>query len=120
MTVPISRIPQLVKGIEEIGLRHQVDIFNLGHAGDGNLHPDILFEGESQDELERVENAAREIFELAVKLGGTLTGEHGIGLGKARFMTLEHDAVAMNVMNAIKNLLDPNRILNPGKMGLDA
>jgi glycolate oxidase len=119
VAVPISKIPQLVKGIEEIGLRHQVDIFNLGHAGDGNLHPDILFKGESQDELERVEKAGGEILELAVKLGGTLTGEHGIGLGKARFMTLEHDAVAMSVMNAIKNLLDPNHILNPGKMGLD-
>jgi glycolate oxidase len=120
VTVPISKIPQLVKGIEEIGLRHQVDIFNLGHAADGNLHPDILFEGESRDEMERVEKAAGEILALAIKLGGTLTGEHGIGLGKARFMTMEHDAVAMSVMKAIKNLLDPSHILNPGKMGLDA
>ena len=119
VTVPMSKIPDLVKGIEEISERHGIDIVNFGHAGDGNLHPNIMFEGDSEDERERVEKAAADIFHLAIRLGGTLTGEHGIGLEKAVFMTLEHDPVEMAVMNGIKDLFDPNHILNPGKMGLN-
>jgi glycolate oxidase len=67
-----------------------------------------------------MEAAAADLFQLAIDLGGTLTGEHGIGLSKAAFMTLEHDPVAMGVMRSIKKLFDPNNILNPGKMALDA
>ncbi len=97
-----------------------MEIVNFGHAGDGNLHPNIMFYGHDPEEAERVEKAAAEMFKLAVDLGGTLTGEHGIGLDKAPFMTLEHSPVAMRLMNSIKDLLDPNHILNPGKMGLRA
>lgn len=119
VAVPMSKIPNVLKGIEEIGRKHGVNIINFGHAGDGNLHPNIMFKGDSPEELERVEKAAADIFNLAIELGGTLTGEHGIGLGKAPFMSLEHDTVALDVMQGIKDLFDPQHILNPGKMGLE-
>jgi len=119
ITVPVSRVADMLKGVQEIAGRNRVQIASFGHAGDGNLHPQILWDGEDADETARVEKAADELFELAIELGGTLTGEHGIGLSKAQYMTLEHDAGAMASMRAIKRLFDPNGILNPGKMGLD-
>ncbi len=118
VTVPMSKIAEVLKGVEQIGQKHGVNIINFGHAGDGNLHPNIMFKGDSPEELERVDKAAADIFALATELGGTLTGEHGIGLAKAPFMPLEHDPVALKVMLGIKNMFDPNHILNPGKMGL--
>jgi glycolate oxidase len=90
----------------------------FGHAGDGNLHPKIMFDPSDPDEVARMEKGVEEIFDLACGLGGTLSGEHGIGLSKARFMPLEHDAVSMGLMRSIKRMFDPNNILNPGKMGL--
>jgi glycolate oxidase len=97
-----------------------LQIATFGHAGDGNLHPQILYDGYDPDETERVEAASADLFRLAIDLEGTLTGEHGIGLSKAPFMTLEHDPVAMDVMQTLKKTLDPNNILNPGKMALEA
>ena len=91
----------------------------VGHVGDGNLHPTISYDGTNPEEVERVHQASAEIFKKVVELGGTLTGEHGIGLAKAPFMRLEHDEVAMSVMKSLKGLFDPNNILNPGKMDLE-
>jgi glycolate oxidase len=119
VTVPMGRIVDLLKGIEAISEKHGLMIATYGHAGDGNLHPQILYDGTDGQEAERVEAASAELFQLAVDLEGTLTGEHGIGLSKAPFMTLEHDPVAMEVMRSFKKLLDPNNILNPGKMALE-
>ncbi|HDI79321.1 MAG TPA: FAD-binding protein [Desulfobacteraceae bacterium] len=118
VTVPISRVPELLKGISEISKRNEIQIATFGHAGDGNLHPQILYDGYNMKEVEKMKNASRELFELAISLGGTLTGEHGIGLSKAPFMGLEHDEVEMDMMRKIKRLFDPNNILNPGKMAL--
>lgn len=120
VTVPMSRITDLLKGIRAISQKHDIVIATYGHAGDGNLHPQILFDGYNPEEVKRQELASTEIFELAISLNGTLSGEHGIGMQKAPFMTLEHDPVAMDVMRAIKKLLDPNNILNPAKMALEA
>jgi glycolate oxidase len=120
VTVPISRVPELLVGTQEISRRNQVLIPTLGHLGDGNLHPAIIFDGRNPEEKSRAEKAAEELFQLAIRLGGTLTGEHGIGLAKAPFMPLEHSPVAMRVMKGVKHLFDPNNILNPGKMGLEA
>jgi len=120
ITVPMSQVAAMLKGVQEIAARHNVQIATFGHAGDGNLHPQILYDAHDRDEKERVEAAAGDLFKLAISLGGTLTGEHGIGLSKAAYMTLEHDPVAMASMRAIKRLFDPNNILNPGKMALDA
>lgn len=119
VTVPMSKIADLLKGIKEISKKHNIMIASYGHAGDGNLHPQILFDGDDPEEVEREKTASAELFKLAIDLGGTLSGEHGIGLQKAPFMSLEHDNVAMDVMRSIKKMLDPNNILNPGKMALE-
>jgi len=119
VTVPMSQVAAMLEGVAEIARRNQVQIATFGHAGDGNLHPQILWDGSDPAEVARVEKAAGELFELAVKLGGTLSGEHGIGLSKAPYMPLEHDPVALDNMRAIKRLFDPNNILNPGKMALE-
>lgn len=120
VTIPMARIADMLKGIEAIMERHNIQIATYGHAGDGNLHPQILYDGYDPEQVKRKEAASAALFQLAVELGGTLSGEHGIGLSKAPFMTLEHDPVAMDVMRAIKRLFDPNNILNPGKMALEA
>ena len=89
------------------------------HAGDGNFHPLITFDSRDEEMVEKVEKANDELFKLAISLGGTLTGEHGIGIVKAKYMTLEHGETAMDVMRLIKRAFDPLNILNPGKMDLD-
>ncbi|MGD8983195.1 MAG: FAD-linked oxidase C-terminal domain-containing protein [Desulfobacteraceae bacterium] len=119
VTVPMAKVADLLKGVEAIAEKHSIQIATFGHAGDGNLHPQILYDGYDPEQVERMEAASADLFQLAIDLGGTLTGEHGIGLSKAPYMTLEHDAVAMDVMRSIKKMLDPNNILNPGKMALE-
>ena len=119
ITVPMTNITALLKGIQDISKKHRIQIATFGHAGDGNLHPQILYDGYDPDQVERKEKAAADLFKLAIELDGTLTGEHGIGLSKAPFMTLEHDPVAMEMMRNIKKMVDPNNILNPGKMALE-
>ncbi len=119
VTVPMGKVAEMLKGIQEIARRHDLQIATFGHAGDGNLHPQILYDGYDPDQVKRMEAASSDLFKLAIDLGGTLTGEHGIGLSKASFMGLEHDGVAMDLMRSIKKLLDPNNILNPGKMALE-
>jgi len=119
VTVPMTQIADLLKGVHEISERHHLRIATFGHAGDGNLHPQILYNGYDPEQVKQMEAASADLFKLAVELGGTLTGEHGIGLSKAPFMTLEHDPVAMDVMRSVKKMFDPNNILNPGKMGLE-
>jgi glycolate oxidase len=120
VTVPISRIPELLVGIQEIGQRNGMTIATYGHAGDGNLHPQLLYDEYNPKQVERVEKAEEEIFKLAISLNGTLSGEHGIGLSKANYMALEHDPVEMTLMRQIKRTLDPNNIMNPGKRALDS
>lgn len=118
VTVPISRIPELLVGIQEIAQRHGLVVATYGHAGDGNLHPQILYDAYDAEQVEKMERVEGELFRLAISLKGTLTGEHGIGLSKADYMTLEHDPVEMTLMQRIKKTLDPNDIMNPGKMSL--
>jgi glycolate oxidase len=118
VTVPINRVSELLRGIEEISVKRGIQIATFGHAGDGNLHPQILYDASDKEEVKKREQASEDLFRLAISLGGTLTGEHGIGLSKAPFMSLEHDDVSMEIMRKIKSLFDPNNILNPGKMGL--
>jgi glycolate oxidase len=119
VTVPMSKIADLLRGIEAIAEKNQLQIATFGHAGDGNLHPQILYDGYDPDQVKRMEAASAELFRLAIDLEGTLTGEHGIGLSKAPFMTTEHDSVAMDIMRCLKRMFDPNNILNPGKMALE-
>jgi len=119
VTVPVSRIPELLVGIQGISQRYGMVVATFGHAGDGNLHPQILYDEYDPEQVEKVEKVEEEIFRLAISLKGTLSGEHGIGLSKANYMTLEHDPVEMALMKKIKRALDPNNIMNPGKRALD-
>jgi len=119
VTVPMGNVTALLRGIREIARKYGIQIATFGHAGDGNLHPQILYDGYDPDQVRRMEAASADLFRLAVSLDGTLSGEHGIGLSKAPYMTLEHDPVAMDVMRGIKRMLDPCNILNPGKMALE-
>jgi len=119
LTVPISKVPDMLRAISDLAKKYDLKIPTVGHVGDGNLHPVISFDGTNSEEVKRVEKASEELFKKVIALGGTLTGEHGIGLAKAPFMPLEHDEVAMGVMRSLKRLFDPNNILNPGKMALE-
>ncbi len=114
-TAPVSSLAHMIRKTREIGERYQLQIGVLAHAGDGNLHPLICFDQRDSAEVERVEAASEEIFREALAVGGTLSGEHGIGLAKSRFLHLQLDNVAMSVTRSVKTALDPIGILNPGK-----
>jgi len=118
VAVPMSKVPDLLIGISNIVGNYRLPFVIYGHAGDGNLHPKIMYDRTDPEQVERVSNAVGEIFKLSCDLGGTLTGEHGIGLAKAPYMELEHDLVAFELMRSLKKLFDPNNLLNPGKMNL--
>ena len=115
-TVPRSRIPDMVKRINEIGRIYNLDIGTFGHAGDGNLHPTILTDRRDQKEFARVEKAIDDIFEAALALGGTLSGEHGIGLAKRPFLSIALDEATIAFEKSIKRAFDPVNVLNPGKI----
>jgi glycolate oxidase len=119
VTVPMSKVPHLLARLSTVVRKHGLPFVIFGHAGDGNLHPRIMYDGTDPDQVQRVQRAVREMFELTCELGGTLTGEHGIGLAKAPFMGLEHETVALDLMRSLKRMLDPHNILNPGKMNLE-
>ncbi|WP_024791629.1 FAD-binding oxidoreductase [Lebetimonas sp. JS032] len=118
ISVPRSKLPDALKGIEEIGKKYNVTIPCFGHSGDGNIHVNVMVDGENEDEVKKGYKAVEEIFKLVISLEGTLSGEHGIGLSKAPFMKLAFSAAEMNLFKRIKNAFDPNGILNPGKMGI--
>jgi len=120
ITVPRQSIPEVIRRIQAIAQRYDLPIPIFGHIGDGNLHPNILFDLRDQEEYARVEQAAQAIFDAAIELGGVLSGEHGIGMLKRRFIEQNLGPVAVGVMRAIKQALDPKNILNPGKVLPDA
>ncbi|WP_082233220.1 glycolate oxidase subunit GlcD [Halobacillus massiliensis] len=115
-TVPRSEIARMVQSINEIAKKHRVDICTFGHAGDGNLHPTCLTDERNKEEIERVEAAFEEIFKKAVELGGTITGEHGVGAMKSNYLHLKVGEAGISVMQSMKNAFDPNNIMNPGKI----
>ncbi len=115
-TVPRSKIPDMLKALKGIAEKYNLQIGTFGHAGDGNLHPTILTDESNTDEMERVHKAVDEIFDVAIKLGGTLSGEHGIGMAKSKYMELEFGKTGVGVMMKIKEALDPDNIMNPGKI----
>ncbi len=115
-TVPRSKITEMLLAIQNIGRRYNLTIGTFGHAGDGNLHPTILTDSRDQEEMERVHRAVDEIFKAALSMGGTLTGEHGIGMAKARYLPWEYGEKGVQVLQKIKEALDPEYLLNPGKM----
>ena len=114
-TVPVSHVPDMIRHIREIAERYRLRIGILAHAGDGNMHPLIATDTRDKEEWQRVEAAGREIFELAIKYNGTLSGEHGIGLAKIDYLPMAMDDASRDFMARIKRCIDPNGILNPGK-----
>lgn len=115
-TVPRSEIAKMVLATNEIAEKYGLTICTFGHAGDGNLHPTCLTDVRNHEEIERVEKAFEEIFVKAIELGGTITGEHGVGVMKAPYLELKAGKEGIAAMKAIKHSLDPNNIMNPGKM----
>ncbi len=116
IVVPRSRIPDMIRRIQRIGRETGLVTAGFGHAGDGNIHVNIMLDKSDQLQLHKAERAIEELFDYTVQLGGTISGEHGIGTTKAAFMSREFGATEMALMKKIKNLFDPANILNPGKI----
>lgn len=115
-TVPRTRLPDVLHRIMEIGERYDLHVGNVFHAGDGNLHPKILFDRRNADELARVEKASREMMQACVDAGGTITGEHGVGLDKLKYMELVHGPQELQAMRDVRDAFDPRGLYNPGKV----
>ncbi len=118
ISVPRSMLPEALKRIYAIGDKYGFKVPCFGHAGDGNIHVNVMVDGSDEKQLEEGHKAIEEIFELVVDMGGTLSGEHGIGTSKAPFMDIAFNEVELSLFKDIKKAFDPNNILNPGKMGL--
>lgn len=116
VVVPVSRIPALISGLESLSKQTGITIINFGHAGNGNIHVNLLLDPSVKEQAEKAEACLSSLFDLVLQLGGTLSGEHGIGLVKREFVSREIDPVALNLMRLIKQQFDPNQILNPGKV----
>jgi glycolate oxidase len=114
--VPASKLPAMREKIKEISKKHQVRINNFGHAGDGNLHVTFMCDSRNTEQMERVEKAVDELFEHALKLGGTLSGEHGIGVTKSKYLEWEVGKEGIELMKKIKAAFDPDNLINPGKI----
>ena len=116
VAVPRARVPDMLRAIEGIAARHDVRMGTFGHAGDGNLHPDLVFErGDPQAEA-KTEAVKNELYRAALDLGGTVTGEHGIGAARREWLEATRGEGAVRVMRSIKAALDPDGILNPGRV----
>jgi glycolate oxidase len=114
--VPRSKLPQIMREMVAIGERYRLPIANVFHAGDGNLHPMICYDDRNPDELERAKEANEELLRACIALGGSVTGEHGIGFDKAKNLPLQYADADLNVMYRIRGVFDPTRMMNPGKL----
>ncbi len=119
IVVPRSKVPDMIRALETISERYDVPIVNFGHAGDGNIHVNVMVDLAQSGMRKTVQLALNDIFQAAVKLGGSVSGEHGIGTAKAPYIGMELDQATLAAMQAIKKALDPNNIMNPGKIFLD-
>jgi len=116
---PRSYLPEALPRLREIGKKYNLKMVNFGHIGDGNVHANFMINGLDPDEVARAEKAVEEVFELALGYGGSITGEHGVGITKAPFMRKQFSPVEMDIMRKIKRVFDPKDLINPGKMDLD-
>jgi glycolate oxidase len=110
----------MIRALEKIAADYDVPIVNFGHAGDGNIHVNVMVDLKEHGMAEKVDKVMDEIFAAAVKLRGAISGEHGIGTSKAKYMNMELDITTISYMQRIKAALDPNNILNPGKIFLES
>ena len=115
-TVPRSRLPEVLGKIREIGDRYGLKVANVFHAGDGNLHPNLLFDRRDEEEVSRVEAASREMMEVCIEAGGTITGEHGVGIDKRKYLSLVLSDAVLEAMAQVKQVWDPAGLCNPGKV----
>ena len=116
VTVPRSELAAMVTFIAETAAAHDLQIGTFGHMGDGNLHPTFLTDERNQDEMHRIHRALDAIVKKTLELGGTITGEHGVGLAKKPWLRQQMGDARLELMKQVKQTLDPNRLLNPGKM----
>ena len=116
IVVPRSRVADYLEAMERLQAESGLPIVCFGHVGDGNLHVNLMIDKSNQSERESAEIVKRRIFELAVEMGGTISGEHGIGIMKSEFLSLALTGASIDAMKRIKQALDPNNILNPGKI----
>lgn len=116
ITVPRNKIPDIIRKLKRIASKHRLNIVNFGHAGDGNLHVNIMTDRRNEEEMRRVDEAVGEIFRITLELGGTISGEHGIGITKSKYLKDEIGTSGIEVTKRIKRVFDPNSIMNPGKI----
>jgi glycolate oxidase len=116
IVVPRSNVPDMIRSLEKISEKYDIPIVNFGHAGDGNIHVNIMVDMQQDGMEQTVEKVMEEVFEAAIGLRGSISGEHGIGISKAKYMKMELDEATLSCMKKIKNALDPGNILNPGKI----
>jgi glycolate oxidase len=116
IVVPRNRIPDMLKRLRKLSEERGIKIVNFGHAGDGNIHVNIMVDRKNKEEYKKGLELVEQIFKETLKLGGTISGEHGIGLTKARYMGMEVSETGLSIMNSIKKVFDPKNILNPGKI----
>lgn len=116
IAVPVSHLPELLTGLEKLAAQYNISNVNFGHAGNGNIHVNLLVNPENSDEMKRAYECLDEVFSLVLSLQGTLSGEHGVGMTKRPFISREIDETTINLMKAVKLTFDPNNILNPGKL----
>ncbi len=116
ITVPRSEIPAVLKELKEIAAKYRLHLPVFGHVGDGNLHPNIMANREDPEEMERVALGLDALFEIALSHHGTISGEHGIGIAKKKYLPRQMGAAALAYMERLKKGVDPNNILNPGKI----
>lgn len=119
ITVPRSRLPEAVAGVRSIAGSLDLPVLCFGHAGDGNIHVNLMIDRTDRDQVQRAASAVKKIFGLTLELGGTLSGEHGVGITKAPYLGMELDKLGIDLMRRIKRAFDPKNILNPGKLFLD-
>jgi glycolate oxidase len=120
IVVPRSKVPDMIRALEAISARYGVPIINFGHAGDGNIHVNVMVDLAEIGMEKKVHQALNDIFRTTVALGGSVSGEHGIGTAKAPFIGMELNAATLATMQTIKKALDPNNIMNPGKIFPDS
>lgn len=116
IVVPRTRIPDIISAVDGISKKYNLKIVNFGHAGDGNIHVNIMYDKKDADETNRANDAVKDIFSATLSLNGTISGEHGIGITKAPYLKMELGELGVDVMKRIKKSFDPNNILNPGKI----
>ncbi len=116
IVVPRSKVPEMIRALEKLAAEHQVPIVNFGHAGDGNIHVNVMVDLRQPGMTERIDTIMDGVFAAAIALKGSISGEHGIGTAKARYLAMELDPATIATMRAIKQALDPNNIMNPGKI----